>query len=194
MVYTILYYCVTSLKCVQVEIKIDGGFVRMKSFNVREIPKLIVSILVVFLAGAVGTVYTLKQITTWYVSLIKPSWTSSKLGIWTYMEHIVYSYGNIIVFSMERRFRTKRCENSYHCICRSIGDKRCMVNDILCFPQYNRRFDNGNNSMDIGSNNYPSVLPYFKTCSNNINSISDLGNHCRIFKLHSIPFKSLKRY
>ncbi|MGB7969579.1 MAG: TspO/MBR family protein [Methanobacterium sp.] len=47
----------------------------MNSFNIREIPKLIVSILVVFLAGAVGTVYTLKQITTWYVSLIKPSWT-----------------------------------------------------------------------------------------------------------------------
>lgn len=47
----------------------------MNSFNIHEIPKLIVSILVVFLAGAVGTVYTLKQITTWYVSLIKPAWT-----------------------------------------------------------------------------------------------------------------------
>ena len=47
----------------------------MNSFNVREIPKLIISILIVFLAGAVGTVYTLKEITTWYVSLLKPGWT-----------------------------------------------------------------------------------------------------------------------
>jgi len=49
--------------------------IRMNSFNIREIPKLIVSILVVFLAGAVGTVYTLTQITTWYASLAKPNWT-----------------------------------------------------------------------------------------------------------------------
>jgi translocator protein len=47
----------------------------MSSFSFREIPKLIISIVIVFLAGAVGTVYTLKEITTWYVSLTKPSWT-----------------------------------------------------------------------------------------------------------------------
>jgi translocator protein len=47
----------------------------MSSFNVREIPKLIVSILIVFLAGAVGTVFTLKEITGWYAYLPKPSWT-----------------------------------------------------------------------------------------------------------------------
>jgi translocator protein len=47
----------------------------MNSFSVREIPKLIISIVIVFLAAAVGTVYTLKEITTWYVSLTKPSFT-----------------------------------------------------------------------------------------------------------------------
>jgi translocator protein len=47
----------------------------MSSFSVREIPRLIISIIIVFLAGAVGTVYTLQEITTWYVSLTKPSWT-----------------------------------------------------------------------------------------------------------------------
>jgi tryptophan-rich sensory protein len=47
----------------------------MKSFNVREIPKLIISILIIFLAGAVGTVSTLPEITTWYAALAKPSWT-----------------------------------------------------------------------------------------------------------------------
>jgi translocator protein len=51
------------------------GLWQMDSFSVREIPKLIISIVIVFLAGAVGTVYTLKEITTWYVSLAKPSWT-----------------------------------------------------------------------------------------------------------------------
>ncbi len=47
----------------------------MTSFNVREIPKLIISILIVFLAGAVGTVFTLSEITTWYAALAKPSLT-----------------------------------------------------------------------------------------------------------------------
>ena len=47
----------------------------MNSFSIREIPKLIISILIVFLAGSVGTIYTLKEITTWYVSLTKPGWT-----------------------------------------------------------------------------------------------------------------------
>lgn len=45
------------------------------NFSWRELPKLIVSILIVFLAGAVGTVFTLKEITTWYVNIPKPSWT-----------------------------------------------------------------------------------------------------------------------
>ena len=47
----------------------------MGNFSVREIPKLIISIIIVFLAGAVGTIYTLPQITTWYAALTKPSWT-----------------------------------------------------------------------------------------------------------------------
>jgi len=47
----------------------------MSNLSVREIPKLIVSILIVFFAGAVGTVFTLKEITTWYVTLPKPAWT-----------------------------------------------------------------------------------------------------------------------
>jgi len=47
----------------------------MEGFNVREIPKLIVSVLIVFLAGSVGSYATLPQITTWYVTLAKPSWT-----------------------------------------------------------------------------------------------------------------------
>jgi len=47
----------------------------MESFSVKEIPRLVVSIVIVFLAGAVGTVYTLKEITGWYAFLPKPSWT-----------------------------------------------------------------------------------------------------------------------
>lgn len=47
----------------------------MQGFNVREIPKLIVSVLIVFFTGAVGSLATLPQITTWYAALTKPSWT-----------------------------------------------------------------------------------------------------------------------
>ena len=35
----------------------------MDDFRIRDVPKLLISILIVFFAGAVGTLYTLKQIT-----------------------------------------------------------------------------------------------------------------------------------
>jgi translocator protein len=47
----------------------------MESFNIREIPKLIAAVLIVFISGAIGNLATLPQITTWYVTLAKPSWT-----------------------------------------------------------------------------------------------------------------------
>jgi tryptophan-rich sensory protein len=60
----------------------------MTNLSVREIPKLIVSILIVFLAGAVGTVFTLKEITTWYVTLPKPAWTPPNWAfgpVWSFL-------------------------------------------------------------------------------------------------------------
>ena len=47
----------------------------MEGFSIREIPKLIGSILVVFVAGSVGTLATISELTTWYASLAKPIWT-----------------------------------------------------------------------------------------------------------------------
>ncbi len=47
----------------------------MEGFKLNEIPKLIASLFIVFISGAVGTVATLPQITTWYAALAKPSWT-----------------------------------------------------------------------------------------------------------------------
>ena len=46
----------------------------MNDFSIREIPKWIVSIIIVYIAGAIGTLFTLKEITTWYVYLAKPEW------------------------------------------------------------------------------------------------------------------------
>lgn len=63
-----------------------GGFILMRTFDTKEILRLIVSIVIVFLAGTVGTLYTLKEITTWYVTLVKPSWTPPNWAfgpIWT---------------------------------------------------------------------------------------------------------------
>ncbi len=42
--------------------------------NLKDIPRLIVSIIIVFIAGAVGTIFTSSQIPTWYATLAKPSW------------------------------------------------------------------------------------------------------------------------
>lgn len=47
----------------------------MEGFNVREIPKLAVSWIIVFVAAAIGSVSTSSQITTWYTTLAKPAWT-----------------------------------------------------------------------------------------------------------------------
>ncbi len=44
------------------------------NFKIKEIPRLIISILIVFIAGGIGTVATLSQITTWYATLVKPTW------------------------------------------------------------------------------------------------------------------------
>ena len=46
----------------------------MESFNIKEIPKLIASILIVFLGGALGSLATSSELTTWYASLAKPAW------------------------------------------------------------------------------------------------------------------------
>ena len=46
----------------------------MESFNIREIPKLIASILIVFLGGALGSLATSTELTTWYSALSKPAW------------------------------------------------------------------------------------------------------------------------
>lgn len=46
----------------------------MESFNIRETPRLVISIIIVFFAGAIGTVATLSEIPTWYAALAKPTW------------------------------------------------------------------------------------------------------------------------
>jgi tryptophan-rich sensory protein len=53
----------------------------MEDFSVREIPKLIISILVVFVAGSIGTLATISELTTWYTALTKPTWTPPN---WTF--------------------------------------------------------------------------------------------------------------
>jgi len=47
----------------------------MEGFNLREVPKLVASVLIVFLSGAIGSLATYPEITTWYAALVKPSWT-----------------------------------------------------------------------------------------------------------------------
>ncbi|MEN6330171.1 MAG: TspO/MBR family protein [Methanobacteriaceae archaeon] len=43
-------------------------------FKVNEIPQLVVSIIIVFIIGAIGSVATLPQIPLWYAALAKPAW------------------------------------------------------------------------------------------------------------------------
>lgn len=44
------------------------------NINIKEIGRLAASIIIVFIAGAIGTVATLSEITTWYAALAKPVW------------------------------------------------------------------------------------------------------------------------
>lgn len=47
----------------------------MDNFKRSDIYKLIISFVIVFAIGMIGAVITSHQITTWYPSIIKPSWT-----------------------------------------------------------------------------------------------------------------------
>ena len=46
----------------------------MAKFNLKDIAELIISLVIVFAAGGIGTIFTLSQIPTWYATLTKPSW------------------------------------------------------------------------------------------------------------------------
>lgn len=46
----------------------------IEGFNIKEILRLAISIIIVFVAGAIGTVATLSEIPTWYAALAKPTW------------------------------------------------------------------------------------------------------------------------
>jgi benzodiazapine receptor len=46
----------------------------MEKFSLREIPKLVISLIIVFAVGFIGTLFTISQIPTWYASLVKPTW------------------------------------------------------------------------------------------------------------------------
>lgn len=43
-------------------------------FKVKEIPKLLLSIIIVFIIGALGSVATASEIPVWYAALAKPAW------------------------------------------------------------------------------------------------------------------------
>ncbi|MCK9150717.1 tryptophan-rich sensory protein [Methanobacterium alcaliphilum] len=47
----------------------------MEKFKVQDLPKLVASFFAVFLAAFIGNYFTFPEITTWYVSLVKPVWT-----------------------------------------------------------------------------------------------------------------------
>jgi len=58
----------------------------LTSFSIKEILRLAVSISIVFIAGAIGTVATISQIPTWYAALAKPTWAPSNWvfgPVWT---------------------------------------------------------------------------------------------------------------
>ena len=74
----------------------------MENFNLREVPRLIASILIVFFSGAVGSLATFPEISTWYAALSKPAWTPPNewFGIiWT----ILYILMGIALFLVWRQ-------------------------------------------------------------------------------------------
>jgi tryptophan-rich sensory protein len=79
----------------------------MESFNIREIPKLIASILIVFFGAALGSVATSTELTTWYASLAKPAWNPPNWlfgPVWT----ILYVLMGIALFLVWREGLDRR--------------------------------------------------------------------------------------
>lgn len=76
-------------------------------FNIREIPKLIASILIVFLGAALGSVATTPELATWYSELIKPAWNPPNWvfgPVWT----ILYFLMGIALFLVWREGLDRR--------------------------------------------------------------------------------------
>lgn len=71
------------------------------NFNPKEILRLIFSIAIVFIAGRIGTVFTMSQIPNWYAFLIKPSWAPPNWlfgPIWT----VIYVLMGVALFLVWR--------------------------------------------------------------------------------------------
>jgi tryptophan-rich sensory protein len=47
----------------------------MKSIKARELPRLILSIMICQAAGITGSIFTSSSVSTWYTTLIKPEFT-----------------------------------------------------------------------------------------------------------------------
>lgn len=46
----------------------------MEGFKLNEIPRLVITLIIVFIVGGIGSAATYPQIPLWYVNVIKPSW------------------------------------------------------------------------------------------------------------------------
>ena len=133
----------------------------MNDFSIREIPKLIISILIVFVAGAVGTLYTLKEITTWYVYLAKPVWTPPNWIVGPIWSILYVLIGTSLFLILEKRFGKKRCADCHHYIRCTIGDKCSMVVGFLWKSQHLRRIGDGITTLDSYTDQHLCFLSYF---------------------------------
>jgi translocator protein len=101
------------------------------NFSISEIPKLIVSILIVFLAGSVGTLYTLKKITTWYVYLVKPGWTPPNWVVGPIWSTLYILIGTSLFLIWRKGLGRKDVQNCHPCICNTAGHKCSMVGSVF---------------------------------------------------------------
>jgi tryptophan-rich sensory protein len=72
------------------------------NFKLKEIPTLLVSIIIVFITGALGSVATASEIPFWYATLAKPAWAPPNWlfgPVWT----ILYVLIGIALFLVWRR-------------------------------------------------------------------------------------------
>ncbi len=75
----------------------------MKNRRVRDIAKLLISVLACQCAGFIGSIFTTPSIPTWYATLQKPPFTPPELVIRSCLDNSLSIDGNIIIYYLAQR-------------------------------------------------------------------------------------------
>ena len=158
----------------------------------QEIPRLILAIAICQFAGALGSVFTSSSVSTWYPTLIKPSFTppgSVIGGVWI----MLFTLMGISLFLVWREGKGDADRN----IALGVFAAQLVVNVLLVLGLLRTAVAPGRNC----GNSYPlasyiagnrKVLAHLQECCMALGALHSLGELCSISQLHYLAIEFLE--